>query len=357
MSFLNKAKNFTSQLEKSKSSMEQKRPTPPSLPMNSKKVMPPSLKKDIPVPPSLKKDLPKPPSLKNEKKEIVIDNLDEVKIPTPLIKQKNPFKIEKEEQPEIVIENIEELKQENDTKSLEKKDSEINTISEITQNDGDIENEKNVENKEDTKQKVQEETKTTKETKKKSSKKSTTKKKTVIEKTEKSVTIEEGNIDIPKTTISFSDAIGAISSGFVDEEWEALKKDTTERLENITISNDMTSLSIRVTISELSSLRESVWSIYHDHKTLFETLTAKEPAGLIERVKILGSTGSNAEERKQNGLIAVMNYTDPKNNTINLFELLDETRSRFNYLKALIDSIQYKTNILVTMLGSLKLEK
>lgn len=174
-----------------------------------------------------------------------------------------------------------------------------------------------------------------------------------IETTEEVVTINP----MVKTEVDFTEAVLAIKSSFVDEEWEAFREDVIQRLNDINISSDMNTVALRSTVADLVALRESIWVQYNDTKSIYEKLTAKEPEGLIERIKKLNSKGSNDAERKTNAINAVINYKDESGRKINLFELLDETRERYNFLKSVMDTSQYKTNVLVTMLGGLKLEK
>lgn len=169
--------------------------------------------------------------------------------------------------------------------------------------------------------------------------------------------VVDGCLMIPKTQLSFEDALNVIKSGFVDEAWETFRTDNVTRLNEIVISNDMTTQMIKSTLSELSLMKDSIWLIFNDTKTMYENLTAKEPEGIIERVKKVSSKGANPEERKLNATLAVMNYKDENNNIVNLYELLDEMRERFNFTKSLMDGIAYKNSVLITMLGSLKLEK
>lgn len=193
-----------------------------------------------------------------------------------------------------------------------------------------------------------------KETKKKSAsrKKSTSKAKET-----ETNTVEVSATEVPTTDMEYAEAMVSIKSNFVDPEWEEFREEIITQLNDIHITSDMNPAALKETISSLSALRESIWVQYNDTKTAFEKLTAKEPEGLIERIKKINASGSNAEERKINSILAVMNYKDGVGRNINLFELLDETRERFNFLKSVMDSSQYKTNVLVTMLGSLKLEK
>ena len=192
------------------------------------------------------------------------------------------------------------------------------------------------------------------ETKKKAATTKSRKKPTKSEKEDEVVT-EDEDVDVPRTEISYAEVVLAIKSSFVDEEWEIFKTETSARLGEIHITNDMTPGALKQIISDLNSLRDSVWFHFLDCKTFFENLTAKED-GLLDRVKRLHSKGTNDNERKINSSIALMNYKED-GKSINLYEVLDASRARFNYTKGLMDSIQYKSNSVITMLGNLKLEK
>ena len=121
------------------------------------------------------------------------------------------------------------------------------------------------------------------------------------------------------------------------------------------MSNDMGTSHLKQAISSLNELRDAVWPHYIKAKTMFENLTDKED-GLLIRIRKLHSVGSNDAERKNNAALAVMTYKIEDKN-VNLYEVLDASRERYNFLKMLMDSIQYKSNAIITMLGNLKLEK
>lgn len=163
-------------------------------------------------------------------------------------------------------------------------------------------------------------------------------------------------IEIPSTTMSYVDAVAQITTPFYDEEWEKFKNEIKEELSKIEISPDLNPGTLKVVVSELSIIREKIWNNYQEIKTLYETLSSKEPEGLIERVKRINIDGTNDMERRKNGILACMNYQTDEG-TINLYEVLDETRKRFNFLKNVMNTIQYKTDVLITMSSALKLEK
>lgn len=163
--------------------------------------------------------------------------------------------------------------------------------------------------------------------------------------------------EIPSTEVSYAKAIESITSPFVDEEWEQFKESVQSDLNAIVIQDDMNPATLKSAIYKLTALRDSVWTTFQGTKSLYENLSSKEPEGLIERIKKVNLGGNNDLERKKVGVEACMRHKDKEGNLINLYEVLDETRSRYNFLKSVMDSIEYKRSVLVTMNGALKMEQ
>lgn len=213
-----------------------------------------------------------------------------------------------------------------------------------------------------------EESKAEEAAKDKTTKKKTTTKKKASTKTAKKTEVDEP-IDeqltetvetffkMPRTTMKYSDAIQSVRGNFVDENWEEFRQSAIAESDAIVIESDMQEGAIKKTISKLSTLREKIWVQFMDTKTLLESLSNKDAEGLIERVKFVNLEGSNETARKKSGVLAVMNYKTDENENINLYELYDETKGRFYFLKGIMDTIQYKTQVLITMSSALKLEK
>lgn len=170
-------------------------------------------------------------------------------------------------------------------------------------------------------------------------------------------TEEPVEIVIPTTDMTYAEAVSSIKSTFHDEEWDNFKQDTSERLNEIHLTGDMTPTALKQTIADLTSLRDSVWVHFISSKTLYENLTEKDK-GVLDVTSRLNAKGSNEAERKLSGAVALMNYKEPDSGkNINLYEVLYASRDRYNYSKGLIESIAYKHNSVITMLGNLKLEK
>lgn len=288
--------------------------------------------------------VPGVPPTTTKKEEVKAEVKEEVKeTKTPLTASKNPFI------------NPEAAKK---TATQPKEEKAVDTEKPLEAKNG-PENEPANENK-----KPEEEPKEKKTTKKKASSRSKKKEEDKAEEkkeaTDKVVAPSEMKVEpirIPTSEVTFEEAIAAIKSPFVSKEWEDFRADISARLDDIQITNEMNTSSLKAVLAELNELRSAIWKQFVDSKTYYENLTNKEPEGIIERIKRLNSVGSNAEQRKINGINAVINYKNENGQIVNLYEVLDEIRGRYNFLKGLMDIIQYKNNILVTMLGGMKLEK
>jgi hypothetical protein len=163
----------------------------------------------------------------------------------------------------------------------------------------------------------------------------------------------------PTTLMSYDDAIAAIKSPFVDDKWVKKQDEVHKKLDAVKIEQDMNDAVLKSVVGELNNLRSQIWREYNDAKTLFEQLSGKEPEGLIERIKktSLGD-GTNDLQRKKAGVEACMIYTGPNaTEPVNLYEVLDEVRSRYNFYKGIMDSISFKANILITMSSAIKREQ
>lgn len=163
-------------------------------------------------------------------------------------------------------------------------------------------------------------------------------------------------LEIPRTEMDYIDAIKSIQSPFIDEDWLVFRQKIEDKLTNVTIDSDMNSATLTDALSKLDEVRQEIWIQYNDVKTLYEQLVSEKPEGLIERIKKLNAVGMNDSERKLAAVSAVMHHKDPNGNKINLYEVLDETRIRYNFLNTCMDTINFKSRALITVNGALKLE-
>ena len=154
---------------------------------------------------------------------------------------------------------------------------------------------------------------------------------------------------MPTTKMTYADAVQATRGAFVDEEWEAHKKEILTESDAIVIENGMTGSAINTVSSQLNQLREKIWVTFTETKVLLETLSRKDTEGLIERVKYMNMEGSSSEMRKRSAVMAVMSYKTPQGATINLYEVYDETKARMEFLRGIMETISFKSSSLITI--------
>ena len=104
--------------------------------------------------------------------------------------------------------------------------------------------------------------------------------------------------------------------------------------------------------SELDSLHSYIHDKFMETKTALDNLTNKED-GVLTVIKATNAKGSNETERKASGVTAAQKYKIGKN-TVDLFQLIAETRGRYNFLDGILKQIQFKKELLITVSSALK---
>lgn len=173
-----------------------------------------------------------------------------------------------------------------------------------------------------------------------------------------STTTETVNYTVYTTEVDFDEAIKVLSSKFDDPEWLSFKEDIEKEYEKIVVEPDINSSVLLNIEAQLAKLRDRIWSRHCYYQTQLDQLMSKEPEGLIARVKRLGMDPSAPNEaiRNRQGVLACVNFVDKNGNHINLYELLDEIRARYNFLNSVLQNIGFKKDLLITISSALKIE-
>ena len=214
------------------------------------------------------------------------------------------------------------------------------------------------EEKEEAKQKVVEEQPKKKRTRRKKAEIEADKANQVSESNEEtdSESIVENYSDSDHIT-DYETAVNAISSQIVDPEWEELKQDLAESVNAINITADINVAGVKNALADLNSVYQKAWYEFQAVKTKYNELAGKEPDGLIRQIKRLNGTGNNAESRERAGILACKNYKpNGSDEVVDLYSLFSIVSERYIFLEAVINNIEFKRNLLITMNGLLKLE-
>lgn len=169
------------------------------------------------------------------------------------------------------------------------------------------------------------------------------------------VKTEEKQDEVPKSKVkgsAFNSIVDFVINPIQDDEWNKFKEEMTVKVDGIVIKDNIPPNVVLLIASDLDSTYNMIYEKYMEIKTALDNFTNKED-GILSVIKATHSKGSNETERKANGVAAAQKYKIGKT-TVNLFELIAETRNRYNFLQGLIDQIKFKKDLLIIASSAIK---
>ena len=169
------------------------------------------------------------------------------------------------------------------------------------------------------------------------------------------VKTEEKQTEVPKSKVkgsAFNSIVDFVINPIQDDEWDKFKEEMTVKVDGIVIKDNIPPNVVLLIASDLDSTYNMIYEKYMEIKTTLDNFTNKED-GILSVIKATHSKGSNETERKANGVAAAQKYKIGKT-TVNLFELIAETRNRYNFLQGLIDQIKFKKDLLIIASSAIK---
>ena len=182
----------------------------------------------------------------------------------------------------------------------------------------------------------------------KKSKKKSSKKHEEVEK------IGMTTIDVLGDQIDVNVSTAEYLNYFVDDEWKEKEKYFLDKVTNIRIEADMNPGTLKFTLADLCALNDEVMPHYLEQKKIYDSLVNKD-FGSATTFKIANSTGSNSEERKRSGILALMK-AKINGQEINYITLINAVQMRYNALNEIMKMIKYKSDICITMASAIKTE-
>ena len=162
--------------------------------------------------------------------------------------------------------------------------------------------------------------------------------------------------DILGKKVSYDEMAGTVMDFFIDDDWKATQQELTEKMNAIRIEPDMNPGTLKYALAELNNLNDEIALAFVEQKQLLDMLTDKE-FGAATALMAMNSRGSNAEERKANGFLALTKARFNGKDDVNLIALINAVKARFVFLNSLTKRIQYKSNTCITMSGAMKMEQ
>lgn len=246
-----------------------------------------------------------------------------------------PINFEKPEQKEVIEEVVEETTPE--------ASEEVEEVEEVVE--------------EKAEEKVEEEPKTTSNKKKaSSSKKNTSKATTKKETTKVEQTIQVPQVDETKrVSLEEMDAIMRPIVAPTTELWEQEKKDILEALNAIKVEQDMNMSQVKTCLSDLDELKFEILPRQHDAETMYDG--TKQNYDTVKAVAIAKGSGSNAEARKAEGILACQNFVTPSGAVVDLHQYMLLIEERYKFYEKISEGVNFKKYSLVNYNNAIKAEK
>ena len=162
------------------------------------------------------------------------------------------------------------------------------------------------------------------------------------------------SIDVLGEKLDVDTATAEYLNYFIDTEWQEKEKYFLDKVTNIRIEADMNPGTLKFTLADLCALNDEVMPHYLEQKKIYDSLVNKD-FGSATAFKIANSTGSNSEERKRTGTLALMK-AKINGQEINYISLINAVQMRYNALSEIMKMIKYKSDICITMASAIKTE-
>lgn len=162
------------------------------------------------------------------------------------------------------------------------------------------------------------------------------------------------SIDVLGEKLDVDTATAEYLNYFIDTEWQEKEKYFLDKVTNIRIEADMNPGTLKFTLADLCALNDEVMPHYLEQKKIYDSLVNKD-FGSATAFKIANSTGSNSEERKRTGTLALMK-AKINGQEINYISLINSVQMRYNSLNEIMKMIKYKSDICITMASAIKTE-
>lgn len=162
------------------------------------------------------------------------------------------------------------------------------------------------------------------------------------------------SIDVLGEKLDVDTATAEYLNYFIDTEWQEKEKYFLDKVTNIRIEADMNPGTLKFTLADLCALNDEVMPHYLEQKKIYDSLVNKD-FGSATAFKIANSIGSNSEERKRTGTLALMK-AKINGQEINYISLINAVQMRYNSLNEIMKMIKYKSDICITMASAIKTE-
>lgn len=141
----------------------------------------------------------------------------------------------------------------------------------------------------------------------------------------------------------------------LNDEWTNEKREAEKQMRGIIIDSDMTPAEYTVLLAKIDNFKTDLLYRYLSAKSAYEQWCDKD--GYMEQVKLLNTSGKNAEERKRNSVLSCRNFIpEGKDRPVNLYDAVYFVKDRYVFYKGLLEHLESKSKLIITISAMLKIQ-
>jgi len=163
------------------------------------------------------------------------------------------------------------------------------------------------------------------------------------------------NYDILGKKFNYDEIAGITLDYFEDDGWKETEKTLSEKMAAIRIESDMNPGTLKYALAALNNLYDEANIVYMDQKKLMDALCDKD-FGAAVAYQAVNSYGSNTEERKRNGFLA-LTHAKVGDHEVNYIAMIAAIKVRYAFISDFLKRIRYKSDLCITMSGAIKMEQ
>lgn len=160
--------------------------------------------------------------------------------------------------------------------------------------------------------------------------------------------------DIFKSDLSVEESAKFVLEAYQSDEFRTFKKEIYARMEDVTIDPDMNPGTIRYKLHCIDALKMELMPLKVNTREALNSLMQKD-YGVLTAYIAEHSVGSNDLERRRNGCLSLAKF-ECKGQQINMLTTMTGVKMRDEFLDAVLSELKTKQEVLITYLGTLKVD-
>lgn len=162
------------------------------------------------------------------------------------------------------------------------------------------------------------------------------------------------NYDVLGEKVSYDEMLEINRDYLQDSSWQDIEDEINSRLSDMVIAPDMNSASLLELLANIDVLNTDIQMQLRRDRQFYDTLTNKD-FGIAMAIKLQNCVGSNDQERRRNGFMA-LKQVPVGDKKVDYLYAINAAAMRLSFLENVSRQLDYKRQMCITVAANLKIE-